>query len=337
MSITCTCSCGATYRVTDAAAGRRARCHRCGAEFRVPTTDEPDDDGQIFSLAADALPSDAMPIAAPGEFHSTLRPVPPTAYAEEEDFEASRPRTFLENVAMSFLAPFLGPNLPVLVFVCIAMFLANGGFFMLGSGGIVMLGGAILTGLSAGWLCAFWFNTVLDTAQGEDYLPSVRVTNLFDDLLIPLFRFVGCIVLVLVPALVAAIIMTTVAPPVSETLVRTLVGIGLFFLPVTLLMTAIGGALPVTRPHLVVYTVARTFLPYVGVTLVCAIPVLAMVGLDHLVSLWLARGATAPSVKIQLVTQVGGRLFAAYTSIVAMRLIGVYYLHCKSRFPWAAE
>jgi hypothetical protein len=71
MALKAKCGCGVTYKVSDAKAGRKLRCQKCGKVFVVP------DDGSDKIAAASPPDQEADPFAELSDFDATDAPVPP--------------------------------------------------------------------------------------------------------------------------------------------------------------------------------------------------------------------------------------------------------------------
>lgn len=258
----------------------------------------------------------------------------PGARGTDSDWIEAPQRSFWGDAAWSFVCFLDGGNMATLIAVCVVNVLVT----VVGLVPVLGCGGLLLQGAFRAWLCAFYFNVVAETARGEDALPEVRVSSIYDDLFLPVVRFAGCWLVVFLPAIIVAIVMFRETGKVSWDLVAMVGAVGLFFWPIMVLGTAIGGGLPLLSIPVLALTVARTIIPYI---LVCVLVALAMtiaigtqIGFQVLLSS--SRGATL-SPAAPLVFDLLGSVVQAYAWIVAMRLIGLYYRHFKSRFPWQAE
>ena len=185
-----------------------------------------------------------------------------------------------------------------------------------------------------GYLCAFYLATIVETASGEDALPSLWLTDAVSDLLLPGLRFIGSWLWVLLPALAVMAKATIQGDPVPWPAVRVAAVAGLFFWPVVVLGVAIGGSFRGLWPHLVVRTALSAPVPYLAVCLT----LLVAAGLTFLPRVepfcsWLALLQTRAVLAVGLLNSALG----AYAMILAMRVIGLFYRHYKGRFPWVAE
>ena len=81
MPIDVACVCGATFKAPDSAAGRRARCKRCGETVTIPSLDEPYpivlDDPPPPEVAAPALSTGIVVESPPLIAASPVKPIAP--------------------------------------------------------------------------------------------------------------------------------------------------------------------------------------------------------------------------------------------------------------------
>jgi len=196
-----------------------------------------------------------------------------------------------------------------------------------------------------GWISSFLFNVLLSAANGEKDLPDLALTGgWWDDICAPFFKFLGCGLLVMAPVTVYGIwsfnaavsaaggsFAVAAGAPVTwpDPLFYVLLGLGVFLWPITVLIMALGGVACFLRPDLIVRTILKSFIPYV---VACAMTGLA-VGLTFFLTFMLA-GLTWLRVSpmfAEVILWIG----STYCWIVAMRCIGLYYHHFKSRFAWS--
>jgi hypothetical protein len=188
-----------------------------------------------------------------------------------------------------------------------------------------------------GWLCSYWFKVIVEAAAGEDRLPGLGLNEgWLEDIVLPLVRFIAASIVAGIPALIAgvAVMVTTSATlddltqdPTTPLIVMTTVS--LFLWPIVLLVIAIGGVSAVFRADLIFLTIAKTIGPYLAVCLLFAGAWVA-----RSMAFELAAEVTGGPVSGFGVTLVLAALLEAYLSIVAMRIVGLYYHHFKKRFAW---
>jgi hypothetical protein len=246
-------------------------------------------------------------------------------------------RGFWADAFASFIYPvWSGGNFAGLVILAVLavtrMFLSEylGGCF-----------GLICTGIISGWFCSVYFSVIQDSASGSDDLPGIKMEGGWvDDIIKPLFKFIGAFALALAPAVLLAISAAAgQLSPSAAVLIPIWAVAGLFLLPVCLLLFAFNAPGMLMRPDLIFLTIVRTILPYLGMWLMLLLAafgyavsisatILAEIGLGPLAfdvsgANWLVQGIIS-------VVQV-------YLAIAAMRIIGLYYLHFKRRFAIRME
>jgi len=339
-----TCSCGARFRFPESAVGKRSKCKQCGTLFTLV-----DDEAGVIPVADDF---DASPDAAPDAVADPPSPVQgrifvPTSVSTstpsvEQDVEqiagnAFKP-SFLTDVLWTFLFPSSPGNLITFLIIWVVMLIIP----------IAPLGlrafGLVVWILINGWYAAFQFAVLQSAAAGEQELPSPTFSrDLVDDLIYPLFQWIGSWVVVYIPActyLLLACLGGNVDPfdalrmlfggieqvfqqGSGQPLVFSiLVCVGSFFWPMMILCIALGGFETVYRIDLIASTIIRTFPVYV-------VTLLLMFG-----AALLERTLTASTAGLSMwfVISVG---VTVYFDIVLMRLIGLYYHHFKDRFAWS--
>jgi len=199
------------------------------------------------------------------------------------------------------------------------------------------------------YICAFLLATVRETAAGEDDLPAVWISSVWDDLVLPGLQFAGTWLFVLLPAIALACYVWWEAgdPDLEIFSVRTawqgkglaravpvLMLAGLFFWPTVVLAVAIGGTFAGLWPHVVIRTALCAPLAYLAI---CAALITSYV-LSTLPTNPSVVAAAGPTTLSSLAGfWVASEVAGLYSSIVSMRVIGLFYRHYKHRFPWVAE
>lgn len=233
---------------------------------------------------------------------------------------------------------------------------------------LAMLGFACLPGLAAlvliCWYVSYQLNVVLAAAGGEEDLPAPAfISGWVDDIIIPLLRMLGAHLMARLPA---AILLASAAAhygagfsdlfgpilwfvfgnydlllrfpdgPVQATAGAALV-FGLFLWPMFVLIVAAGSLFDLRRLDLILETVIRAFPAY----LIAAVVVWVSTGVA-LASSALLTAAGLTGVRfgqinwsMLLVLPLGLALIQVYTTLVAMRTIGLFYHHFKHKFAWS--
>jgi hypothetical protein len=118
-------------------------------------------------------------------------------------------------------------------------------------------------------------------------------------------------------------------------------GLGIFLWPMMLILFALHSLNSLARLDLVFLTIARTFAAYLAIWLLLLLVAVLMYlpAALWLLSLLNVQTITQP-VFLQgrdIVIKIGLALFQTYLMLVAMRIIGLYYLHFKRRFAIVME
>ena len=200
------CECGAKYRFSESAIGKRARCEKCGTiitlqpeenALPVPLADEPD---RLGDLATSAEQGDAAP---------TVPEEPPPvsmAYLPSADSvgrlgkvvieEAERPTSYARSLVSTFLFPTSGGNLVTFMIVAGMLFISN--TLLRAMPGLGTIGQLIILG----WYSAFRFSVIVDAAAGDKDLPGMIIEGGFEGILLPFLKWLGSWGVVLLPAFV---------------------------------------------------------------------------------------------------------------------------------------
>jgi len=207
------------------------------------------------------------------------------------------------------------------------------------------------------WFMAFCMNAVLDGAAGEDDLTQPNITSgWLDDIVVPGFKFLLTLVIVRLPAVIYLLI--TAMPrgigldelaEVSKAVfmdpfevlgeessageITVLGGLylgGAFFWPMVMLIVAVGGIAGLLRIDLILKTVIKSFPAYLCTVVLVYISLL-------LPAMYTAAGlaVTEFSLSGTLLLLFFARGVEIYATILAMRVIGLYYHHFKHRFAWS--
>jgi hypothetical protein len=102
-----------------------------------------------------------------------------------------------------------------------------------------------------------------------------------------------------------------------------------------MLAASIGGAGAAVRLDLLVRTIGSAFLPYLGVWLMLLIAGVAT-SVSLLEGLGLLPGFLERAMSYGFGATLVSVFMGVYTTIITMKLIGLYYRHYSDRFPWDA-
>ncbi|MHC5110689.1 MAG: hypothetical protein ACYTHJ_12535 [Planctomycetota bacterium] len=350
------CSCGTKYKLPDSAIGKKAKCKKCGNIFKVeaeetgpiPIAGDFDLTGEVDAALNRGEKRDQAQVtgAASPDFDPSKLPPPIIETSDGGVSHAGRGgggsdvdyAGYFANLLDSLVFVKRGGDVIAFVSVAVIMILAD----------LVLPWAPIIrpfaTLIVVGWYCAFRFNVITGAAAGEADLPNLNPEgSWWDGILLPLIRWLGSYVLASVPAIFAMLLafqagwMTTddiiaLAEEEPGAMIRdafvggaALVGamtiFGIFIWPMLILCIAIGGFSDVVRVDLIAITLIKTLPIYLLTTLL-------VFGAEFVQPLVALLGDGTP-------VRITGVAVEVYLEIVALRAIGLYYHHFKSRFGFA--
>lgn len=196
-----------------------------------------------------------------------------------------------------------------------------------------------------GWLASVYLSIVGETARGSDDLPGLNLEDgLMDGVLKPAFKFIGAFAVAFLPAIVLLIsIATGLASETLAVLIPVWLLIGIFFIPLILLLFSLDSLSMILRLDLMVTTIIKSFLPYLAIWLMLLVVGFGMIAAKTggvVLRLVLPDFLVSPSAAIAaggLAVQIGVSLISTYLMLVSMRIVGLYYLHFKRRFTMELE
>ncbi len=246
-------------------------------------------------------------------------------------------RGYWADVALAFVYPVKSGRdiltlLVIFVVAIAAVILRPFGCFML-------VGRFIMNG----WLASVYLTVVEQTAIAVDELPGIRWEDgPWDDIIKPGLKFLGAFICTLAPAALCTVLMTTgiiPAPFRSITVVLVWLAGGLFLWPIFVILFTFDATNKLHRLDLIITTIFRTAKAYF--VLWC---LLLVVGLCFLLPILqpILEGygiqSSLPSIQDWgFYGAVALQLLGVYLMLVAMRQIGLYYLHFKNRFTFLFE
>lgn len=352
------CPCGAKYRFPDSALGKRAKCKKCGAVFTL----EPEEDEGAIPIAEPGIEDEFAAAAEQAAAAPAAAERPPplsAAYLPSAESagrlgpavveETAAPTSYARSLLATLLFPTSIRNLAT--FIIILGILSVGELLLPFVFGYLRLVGQVII---FGWYCAFRFGVVEEAAAGEKDLPTLSLAGgAFDDIVVPLLKWVGSWALVLMPAYVYLLVVVAVGAQSGTSPLPSPLGgvggilqgvsaefipfvvltcVGIFIWPMIILCVTLGGFTSLARPDLIVITLIKTFPLYL-------FTVAIVFGADYLKWLLTSRlgsgdGGGFDGYFLLGLTSVG---VGVYFEIVALRVIGLYYHHFKHRFAWSWE
>lgn len=305
----------------------------------------------LLDLIGEPAPGEAAPTALtleelPAEVGYATDPTARIQGARRPSDPISGPqRGFFADVLTSFIYPVKSVNNLVtlaIIFVVSAIGDATSQMQMGLLGLFVRLACALIIG---GWFASLYFAVIQETATGSEDLPGLTLEDgWFDGVIVPAFRYIGAIALVLLPAIGLTFFNAMGWIPSS---VASLIPIwffgGVFLLPMSMMLFSFRSASTMFRIDLVLATIAKTILPYLSIwgilLLVSFVIVLAKGGASVLGTLiGVSMTSMSPTAFLGgLLGRVILSWIGVYFTLVGMRTIGLYYLHFKRRFVFVME
>ena len=317
--IVVSCQCGARYRIPEKLAGKRLKCKKCAGPIDVPVPDPPEDaDAYVVDVLTDEptiLPD--VVVAGPA-----MAVAPAGGSSRSAPFEPSHLPAYLKDCVASLM--FFAESGNLLRFIVVAAIAMLQPLLLYG-----LCIGAIAWIIVFGWILSFLFNVMLNAANGERDLPELTlIEGPVDTIVVPCFKYLAAGVAVFWPAVVFGIV-NPEAVEQEEPIFWLVIAACLFFWPMAMLMVGIGGVSSFARVDLMIRTLIRTFVPYF---LVCVLSAGVFAASWYISRSLISSGGKASEhpIALQCVLQVLG----LYFWVLAMRFIGLYYHHFKSRFAW---
>jgi hypothetical protein len=335
MTIKVSCGiCGKNYKVPDNAAGKRLRCKECGESIKIPEPVAEHDDDDFSSLLADAVELESKSKSIPRAVRKPM--VKAEKYRGDEDGPVTRTKEndYTKDLMETFLFPLDPANLLTFVFIWILLCLKD---LVLPYGGRFGFLGMIII---LGWYSNYRFSVIYEATAGRKELPELSPEEGY---FIPMLKWAGTWILVHLPAylyLGVAIYsllgeagdegMPNLIPQeIAELLPLFHLGVfvflycaGLFFWPILALCVAVGGFETIFRIDLMIVTIYKSLAIYFftagAIFITAVVQIFTVIAALHL-------GAVGIIFMM---------LIILYLEIVALRMIGLYYHHFKTRFAW---
>ena len=349
------CECGAKYRFPDSAIGKKAKCKKCSAVFRL----EEEEAGPI-ALAGEVkdtegahAPPLGMFVPTAHEFESapalSLPPSAPQVEGAPTSPPLVAPPTPARGYGHSILWAVLFPTAPrsLMIFAAVWVIVA----FV---GAIPLIGWVVMF-----WYAAFQFAVIESGAAGEEDLPGATFgSDIIAGLVVPFFKWIGSWALVMLPTVIYVFVQARPGSGTTNAVFAALLsgtgglvkafgadptlfvlfGAGLFIWPMVILCIALGDFGALLRVDLVIVTLIKSFPAYAATIVIVVGATAAAVFLDDAISAGFAPapgaglGGTIGSAVVMYVLAVGAQI---YCDIVMLRAIGLYYHHFKHRFAWS--
>jgi hypothetical protein len=184
-------------------------------------------------------------------------------------------------------------------------------------------------------------------------MPELQMeSGMFEDVVAPAFKFVLSLVIANTPTVVYFVLTEFEFLEPNPLVLAVWAAFGIFFWPMVVLMLALGCWPMLLRPDRLLWTIVLSFSAYLAVWLALlpafsiwlmgfARPVLMELGIEDTLSDWWIETAVIGGGQYPwqalLVLILGVPLLKTYLTLVSMRIVGLYYLHFKHRFPFRLE
>ncbi len=250
-------------------------------------------------------------------------------------------RPFKEDALLAFSYPVMNTDNAVRYGVMCISLAVPYAFFQLVA---IPCLGLLVGGLLMCWIMSVFLNVISETGRGSDDLPTDTFSGgMYDSFLAPALNFIGAFALVLAPWV--ALIITGylgLLPKFFLQLAPVWMSAGIFLFPMSLMLFAFEAPSVLLRPQLVISTIASTFLPYLAIwgLLLIVSAIWSVVFASNLIVSYLPGLSGLNTLATYFNSPVGAVLalfFEIYVMLVAMRLVGLYYLHFKKRFAFQME
>ena len=233
-----------------------------------------------------------------------------------------KPKSFFQEIPGLWAYPFRGQGKFLILAFFLFMFVLGFATQFLGALvgilGILVLGPAILIGgLMVCYICTFLISIIGCSARGDRQMPDWPNFSHVDDLVRPLVLTIGTILLCFGPAMVYHLVMP-LEQGGSRIIWESLLGLGLFYLPMGLLTVTLYDSILAINPITVIGAIVKIPLDY-------SVVIILWFGLYELMALVALIPHVGPSVS---------GLLGFYAAIIAPHIVGLMYFANRKRLGW---
>jgi len=240
---------------------------------------------------------------------------------------------FFALLPSAFSYPFRGGGILVLVVGAILfgalLFLAR----------LFHIGIAIVFGVVAiGYIFAYMQAILHSTAAGEEELPTLPgMTDVWQDVIIPFFQFLGLTLVCFGPAIALEWWQATSDNPVSNILVIGANILGCVYFPMAFLAVAMLDSVMAANPLVVIPSICKVPLEYLTTLIVLGLALTVHETGDQLLPLLFPRGVITHSM-LQLLAmlslQATWGVASLYLLAVNVRALGLLFVTSKEKLSW---
>jgi len=192
------------------------------------------------------------------------------------------------------------------------------------------------------YMAAVYMNIVADSASGSDeYKAASLEGGVWEAVIRPFLQYLGTFIIAMTPFLiyVFAVRYGFMQPNMLVFFVWT--GVGVFLWPMLMLLAATESLSIVFQPHLILLSIAESIVPYLAIwfalLVAAALSFASTFGAQFLEQFGFASTDMWDAAFGVLGGRIAGEAVNVYVMMVAMRLVGLYYLHNKHRFKFQLE
>jgi len=293
-----------------------------------------------IEMQATALPAVAVDQEAEVDMGYARDPEKRSSSVSKFNSVAAPQRSFWSDAGVAFVYPVMNANNAINYIILSLIVCVDLVFDFIPLGCI----GLICSAIIFGWEVSVYLSVVGETGIGSDDLPANNLTGgMYDGVIRPALFFLGAFAIVLAPAAFLVIFGAMgLLPDVVVELSPVWVAAGIFLFPISLMLFAFEAPSVMFRPDLICTTIARTILPYLAIWILLLVVAALRTGLEfgnlvitHVPSL--AGLEFVVDLSDMIVGAIILKFVAVYLWLIAMRLIGLYYLHFKKRFTFKME
>ena len=188
--------------------------------------------------------------------------------------------------------------------------------------------------MASGIVCSFMINVMLETANGNEHLPSpANLPETWWKIVRPYYQLLISAVYAFLPGIIVFLLYYTIKTtsgaeeinPVGQKVILVAMLSCLFFWPMIILVIALRDSFFI-RPDKLVVSIIRTFKPYI----ICCVCLYAAVAVTFLSVAMYASKGQGGLIVAAITAQVGGLSIQIY----AMRVMGLLYRYYGDRLDW---
>lgn len=246
---------------------------------------------------------------------------------------------FFGRMPGAFSYPFHGSGVFMLIGGSVLYVLLHFCPLMLVIGNLWMKAWGLMGGMViGGYLAAFFQSIIHTTATGDKEMPSMpSVTNLWEDVLIPMFQFSGVLFACFGPALTLVIMSAVSESSMAAYAYIPFLLLGCVYFPMGYLAVVLLDSIKALNPLIVFQSIRRVPLEYLATLgLLAVVAVLATLG-DGMMLYVIGQGLSTSSIKkffLMIGLFVALVVFGFYLITVSVRVLGLLFVTKRDKLGW---